>query len=397
MWNIFDGGYLYYRILILILHILTTIILYHLFYATGFSRKSSALSALIFAVMACHSETLYSVYSINEILAALFTFTGLYIFLADFRFKNIISALMFLTAVLSRESAFCFIPLIFLFNLKSKKHRSGEGIMISFAVTAIYAVLRFISYINYIDLYEAGSFGKLQLNLLLIIYKAIHFFINMIFPVKSILYITGFEYYEMFRNAIINPGQDVMLFTGLALVLTAITGIIFTVLFKINKKIFLFPLLIAFFGLIVYLPFEGTAERFLYLPSAGIALSAGLFCFELINKKFKLAYPLIIFILLVYSFSIYQRAGIWREASVRTSGTVENIFNLTANNAEIKNVLLTDVPTIINGVYFINQYNFNHIWKYHYPDSQIKFIFYELPADMSADLILKYSDFELKQ
>ena len=396
MWNIFDGGYLYYRILILILHILTSVLLYHLFSVTGFSRKISALSALIFAVMACHSEALYSVYSINEILAALFTFSGLYIFLSDFRFKNLISVLLFSTAVLSRESAFCFIPLLFLFNLKSKKHRIGGGIKITLSVTAIYTVLRFISYINYAQLYEAGNFSRLQLNPVLFGYKIFHFFINMLFPVKNIFYVTGFEYYEMFRNAIVNPGQNIMLFAVLAAVITVTAFLILIIFFKINKRIFLFPLLVALCGIIIYLPFEGTAERFLYLPSAGIALLIGLFCFELINRRFKLAYPLIIIILLFYSLLNLQRAEVWENASIRTSGSIENIHTLIDARTDMKNILLTEVPSIVNGAFFINQYNINHIWKYHYPGSEINFILYELPEDVSADLILKYSDFEPK-
>lgn len=393
MWNFFDGGIIYYRILILVLHILTTLIIYNLFLSAGFKRKVSALSALVFAVMACHSESLYSVYSINELFSALFVFSGLYVFLSGIRYRSIISVILFLIAVLSRESAFCFIPLIFLFNIKSKKLRFFNGLFVSLFVTAAYTSLRLISYLNYGEIYAAGNSGILQLNPVIIVYKVFHFTINMLFPVKSIFYIAGFEFYETLRNVMIEPGQNILIFILLVAAAGGIFVMIIFLLFKVSKKIFLFPLLAALSGILVYLPFEGTAERFLYLPSAGIALLIGLFCIELVNKKFKPAYFIIIFILFIYSFSVYQRASIWKEASERTESSVEKIHSIIGGRPSIKNVLLEDVPTIIKGVLFVNHYNFNHIWKYHFPDEQIRFWFYRKPVNINTDLIIKYSDF----
>lgn len=393
MWIFFKEEFLYYRILTLVLHILTTVIFYHLLLSTGFGRKVSALSALVFAVMACHSESLYTVYSINELLSALFVFSGLYVFLSGIKFRGIISAILFLLAVLSRESAFCFIPLIFLFNIKSRKLRFFNALFISLSVTGIYTALRLISYMNYGELYAAGNSGILQFNPLLIVYKVFHFFINMLIPVKSIFYTIGFEFYETLRNIIIEPGENILMFAVLVTVSGSIIVMIIFLLFKISRKIFLFPLLVAACGILVYLPFEGTAERFLYLPSAGIALLIGIFCIELVKRKFKPAYFIIIFILFIYSFSIYQRAAVWKEASERTESSVAKIHSIIGGRSSVKNVLILDVPTIINGVFFFNQYNFNQIWKYHFPDEKIIFWFYKNPENIDTDLTLKLSDF----
>ena len=393
MWNFFEGGFIYYRILTLALHILTTIFIYHLLLSTGFGRKVSALSALVFAVMACHSESLYSVYSINELLSALFVFSGLYVFLSGIKFRGVISAILFLLAVLSRESAFCFIPLILLFNIKSKKLRLFNALFISLFVTGLYTALRLISFMNYSEIYAGGNSGILQLNPLIIVYKLFHFIINMLIPVKSIFYIIGFEFYETLRNIIIEPGQNILLFAVLVIALGGIIVMIIFLLFKVSRKIFLFPLLVAACGILVYLPFEGTAERFLYLPSAGIALLIGLFCIELVKRKFKPAYFIIIFILFIYSFSVYQRAAVWKETSVRTESAVLKIHSIIGGDSSVKNVLMQDVPTIINGVFFFNQYNFNQIWKYHFPDEKIIFWFYKKPENINTDRTLKFSDF----
>lgn len=393
MWNFFDGGLIYYRFLILVLHIFSTLFLYHLFLSTGYSRKVSVLSAAVFSVMACHSETLYSVYGINEILAALFVFSGLYVFLSDLKFRIVISSFLFLLAVLSRESAFCFIPLILLFNIKSKKQRFLNGVLISLSVTSVYAVLRFISYLNYKQIYYEGNFSILLLNPVIIIYKVFHFFINMVFPVKSIFYITGFEFFETIRNVFVNPGQNILSFAGLVVISAGICVLLIFFLFKISRKNILFPLFVAASGILIYLPLEGTAERFLYLPSAGIALLAGILVTELINKKFKPAYLIIIAVLLIYSFSIFQRAGIWNDASVRTTKFVEYIHTAVNENPGIQNVLLTGVPTIVNGVFFVNQYNFKHIWEYHYPGEQIQFWFYDKPENINIELTIEYSEF----
>ena len=75
-------------------------------------------------------------------------------------------------AVLSRESAFCFIPLVFLFGLKSKKHKYVRGIIVSLLVTFFYIVLRYVSFINYKAFYSEGNFSGLCVNPVIIICAA---------------------------------------------------------------------------------------------------------------------------------------------------------------------------------------------------------------------------------
>jgi len=395
MWQLFGGEFISYRILVLLLHILTSIMVYKLLLKTGFGQSISFVSALIFSIMACHSETLYSINCINEVLAAFFVFTGLYLFLGDFRNSKIFSYVFFLAAVLSRESALCFIPLLILFNIKAGRKRFIVSLAISASVILSYFALRLYSYINFKDIYEAGNFGLLQLNPLIMIYKIFHFIINMVFPVKSIFYLAGFGFFEELRSAFINPGENIFVFAGLVIAAVSISVLIIITLIKINRKVFYFPIFIAVSGILIYLPFEGTAERFLYLPSLGIALLIGLVFHELKEKKYKLAFPVLISVVLIYSFSIYQRSFIWKEASEKTVHTVERMNIILENKGNVKNILLPDVPSIIKGTFFVNQYNFNHIWKYYYPDKNVTFWFYESPPDIKIDLTIMFSELAL--
>ncbi len=450
LWRVFplsppnnEGKIFFYRLFVLLLHILTTLIFYKLI-EKKFNSKIAFISACFFSVIACHSETLYSINCINEMLSALFIFSGLLLFLTATKFlslKILFSTIFFLLAVLSRESAFCFILLLFLFDYipqniqkrespaTGRKIRVINKIIIFALISVIYLVLRLISYHYYSDLYTSGSYGMLDTNPIKYFYKILHYFINIIFPVKSIFYFIGFENYERLRGAFLNPSENIKLFIILFISVVLILSILIYLVFFIIKSqrnykgsllnyryfTLIFPVLFTLFALIIYLPLDGTAERFLYLPSAGICLLfAFLFLsiFSSYERKFSrvLIISIATFILVIYTLSIYQRAFIWKSASVRTKILLSKVEEkINRINTEDKNkspehktsefvtplnVLMLDIPTIEKGTYFVNQYNFNHIWKFYFPNQKVKFWFYEKPENTKIDLLFSIKDLE---
>lgn len=444
MWKVFpietyvnENNLIFYRLLVLILHILITIFLYKII-KTKFSSSVAFITACIFSVIACHSETLYSINCLNELLSALFIFIGLFFLLKSTvtsRLRMLMSILCFLFAVLSRESAFCFILLTFLFTYVPKSF-TKESNNISFkkltliivTVAVIYFFLRLFSFSNYAEIYSIASYGAIDTNPLKYVYKFFHYFINIIFPVKSIFYIIGFENYENLRKAFLNPSENLKLFFTLlflaVIILSVITYIIYSIIKSqkiqndelLNSKYFtlVFPTLFTFSALIVYLPLDGTAERFLYLPSAGICLLFGFIFTKLFlsyEKKYNKIIVITIMILLIvlYTLSIYQRSYLWKIASINTKELLVKVEekiriknselnksdpeNYSANN--IKNVLMLDVPTIEKGTYFVNQYNFNHIWSFYYPNEKIYFWFYKNPENIKIDLTIYFKELKL--
>ncbi len=442
LWNIFplspiekEGNIFYYRFLVLLINILTTIILYNLI-SQKFNKSIAFITACFFSVISCHSEALYSINCLNELLSALFILLGLFLFVKSKHFisaKIFFSIICFLLAVLSRESAFCFIFLLFLFDYSPKYQGEkssvnfSQKIVIILVVSLLYIILRLISYHYYFELYSSGNYGIIDTNIFRYFYKIFHYFINIIFPVKTIFYIIGFENYEKLRNAFLNPADNIKLFSFLvfsSIIILSILIFLFKVLFKPQKLpkdnllgsnyfSFVFPFLFTLFALIVYLPLNGTAERFLYLPSIGICLLFAVFAerfFEGYKKaSSKAVVILVVFILIfIYSASMYQRAFMWRETSLRTKHLLikleekinNSIFesqnqNFEINNKKTLNILLLDIPTIEKGTYFVNQYNFNHIWKFYYPKENVRFWFYNKPDNLEVDLTFSIN--ELKE
>lgn len=439
LWKIFplspiekECNIFYYRLLVLLINTLTTIILYNLI-LQKFNKSVAFITACFFSVISCHSEALYSINCLNELLSALFILLGLLLFIKSKHFisaKIFFSTICFLLAVLSRESAFCFIFLLFLLDYSPKyqgeKNRIGfsQKIVIILVVSILYIILRLISYHYYFELYSSGNYGIIDTNIFRYFYKIFHYFINIILPVKTIFYIIGFENYERLRNAFLNPADNIKLFSFLiisAIIIMSIIIYLFKVLSKHQKLqkdnllnsnyfSFVFPILFILFALIIYLPLNGTAERFLYLPSVGICLLFAIFVKRALdgyeNAFSKFVVILVVFILIfIYSASMYQRAFIWRETSLKTKNLLTKleekinnfIFESQNNNFEIDNnktlnILLLDITTIEKGTYFVNQYNFNHIWKFYFPKQNVRFWFYNKPYNLEVELIFSFNE-----
>ncbi|MCX7834047.1 MAG: hypothetical protein N2490_07545 [Ignavibacteria bacterium] len=443
LWKLFpipsienESNTFYYRLFLLILHISITIALYELI-KIKFNSLVAFITACIFSVIACHSETLYSINCLNELLSTLFILIGLILFLNSKEIlspKTLLSIFFFLLAVLSRESAFCFIPLIFLFDYKPKlskqqkeKKHFVKKLFIIFVTISVYFILRFISIKYYAEIYSTGTYGAIDTNPLKYIYKVFHYFINIIFPVKSIFYIIGFENYENLRKAFLHPQENIKIFFILiALSVIILASIIYLIYLLIKSQknkndelldskyfIFLFPTLFILSSIVVYLPLDGTAERFLYLPSAGFCILVAILFVKLLKgyeKKYQknVIVLLLIILMVIYTLSIYHRSSLWRNASLNTKDLINKVnTTITNKNTELQNklpnteklsskqvtnVLMLDIPTIEKGVYFVNQYNFNYIWKFYYPNQKVKFWFYNAPPNIEIDLIFSLKE-----
>lgn len=101
----------FFRIVNLVLHGLTAVIFMALLKRLGVEARTSLLAALLYSLHPVQAEVIGTIVGRAEILAAFFTFGGLRLGLSERKFAVPAAVLCFCLALLSKESAVAFIPL----------------------------------------------------------------------------------------------------------------------------------------------------------------------------------------------------------------------------------------------------------------------------------------------
>jgi hypothetical protein len=381
-----------FRIIIIILQIFCTVLVYNFTSSVNYPRTVSFISALLFSVLACHSETLFFINCINEIFSAVFILAGLTLFAKK---KSLLSDLAiivsFLFALLSRESAVCFIPLIVLVNIRTGLRKWTETSAIMLIPFAVYISFRIFS-----ETYFAGSnidstLESLDLNPLKIIYKIFHYFINMIIPVKVLFEFTGFDNLEKLVTAFRKPSDNLPVFLSLSITVVSVSGFVIYFLFKTLKKEIIFPLLFILFTLAIYFLSFNTAERFLYLPSAGLCILLALFFDKLKLNKFAV-FIFVIFVT-VHASALLSREHRHKQAADYSAEVMTDLHRKTSEVKSGSIILLENIPPKKYGIFFLSPYNFQSNWDFNFPDKKITFLFKETVKSADReDLIMKFSD-----
>jgi len=393
MWNIFHDNYFAYRVVIILFHIFIVILLYKLTLNLKYNRKVAFTASLLFSVLTSHTEALYFINCINEIFSAFFILLGLYLFskqkdLNPARVFFII--IIFLLALFSRESSICYVPLILLLNFTKVKHKWNTVLFILVMPILIYALLRFYSEMLYVDSNLGTTISSLDLNPIKILYKIVHYFIMMLFPVKIIFEFLGFGSLEFLINIYRKPMENLLsfaLFSGL--LVTVFTIFIYHTL-KILRKRIIFPLLFTLSSLFIYLFSFSTAERYSYLPSAGLCILIGIFFYKLnYSKIFQI---LLILFISIHLFSLVQRSYRYKQAAEFSHQSLKNLNEVTESIENRSDILMLSLPPKKYGIYFLNVPNFYYNWKYNYPLKDYNFIFDESNDYDKMDAVLKFDE-----
>lgn len=389
--EILNGSFFLFRIIIIILQIVCSFLVYKFTLSLKYSEKAALTAALIFSVLSCHSEALFYINCVNEIFSALFILTGLYLFSKNDSKTSVLPVVSaFILALFSRESAVCYIPLVFLVNIKTGKRNWKNVIIISVIPVSVYLVFRIFS-----ETYFSGSnigsmVDSLDLNLIKVAYKFLHYFVNMIFPVKLLFEFTGYDSLENLILIFRKPAENLLMFSLLFLTVFAVCASIISLLFKNLKKEIIFPVLFTVFALGIYVLSFNTAERFLYLPSVGICILFGKFYDNL--KKTKTAVAALIIFLSVHSVALYMREIRYKEAAAYSSEVMEDLNSKTFSIENGSNVYFENLPPKKSGVFFISPYNFQSNWDYNFPERKLKFLFKETTSNDKADEVFKFND-----
>jgi tetratricopeptide (TPR) repeat protein len=274
------------------------------------------VSALIFAVHPIHSEVVAWVGCVPELSFTFFCLLSLYFHmrsLRNFDQGHLLSLAFFSIAIFCKETAVTLLPLLALYDymFRSEKfdiRRNVTRYVPFVMVVGIYSILRINALSGVAPMrthLELNSFEAI-LNIITLFSQYLE---KLLFPIKLNAYHVLHPVHSI---------TDPIFLFSLAVVL-AFVALSF-VLFKKNKT--------AFFGLmIILIPLlpvfyiwgigENTfAERYLYFPSIGFALTAGsFFTIEGINGD-RWRIPLSILlgaVLIVYSIGTIDRNKIWHD------------------------------------------------------------------------------------
>lgn len=368
------GSHTSYRIVIIILNVLCSFVIYKLCVSLKFSDKVSSIAALIFAVLSCHAEVLFFINCINEIFSALFILTGLLLISKKQSVLTLISAMFcFCIALLSRESAIVFVPLIFLINHRTRHLNLKQLIVMIALPLLIYFSLRFYSenFLQSSNLVSVAS--RIELNPVRITYKFVQYFLSMIFPVKPFFDLIGFEKLSWLTAIIKDPGNNIIVFS--IMLITGLTAFVVLVyhFIKYVRTDSIFCLLFILFALSIYLLSFDTAERFLYLPSVGMSILIAVFSSGVKSKKLPM---LLLIVFLTAQFGgLIQRSVRYSEAAKLSEAAMNDLKVKTSEIPDGSSVLLGSIPPKKFGIFFLSIPNLNSNWKYNFPERKIKFVF----------------------
>ena len=398
-WQLFGPTLWLYRLTGLLLHVLSVLSIYRLSLLFAFSKRISLISSAVFALMPCHAEALFWLCSVNELFSAFFVLAGIYLFFSRTGWRGAAaSVILFLAAVLSRESAFCYIPLLLLFSLPRIRD-NWRRLVLSVSVPAIfYVLLRALWTRGLPSTYLPPAPGQLDLNLLGMLSRLAQYLIKMLLPVKSLMEFFDFGPYDWFREIYNYPqSHPVAFWTTSILAMLAASCVVFIWYISSGRRI-IWPFLFSALALSVYLPFYNTGERFLYLPSAGAAVGLAVWLATLGYRKRKLGMILLALTLMVYGWSLGNRIYRWHQAGNFTALALDRLEQRTTGLPPGSQVYLKDMTGLIYGIPFFSYFTFNHAWDYTYPRRKLGFYFDPAPrpVDTGADFTFSLEQLDFK-
>jgi len=366
----FGGNYIPYRILAGILNVFTALFVYKILYPGFYSGAISFYTAILFSVLAVHSEVLFIVNCLNIILSDLFILTGIYYFIKAGRTgKYTLPALFFTLSLLLRESSVYYFPLVLIFYYFLKEKNMMQLISAVVLPLILYGVVLLIARpSDYGTFY--GKVGGFDLSVTGFLYKCAHFMLISFFPVKLVFYFTGFEYYDNLRSMFTVTENRIMF-----LIIASVTGVLaaslmYFIIKKLKKKIF-FPILIFISAISVYLTGYHVAERFVFFATLGTSLITVLFISGLKTKK--LSHTMLLLFVLLHLSTLILRGYSYDKYANNFIKSVKELHGKVQDDTIESNILVLNLPAPVYGQVLVSALNFNDAYRYYYPNSKKTF------------------------
>jgi tetratricopeptide (TPR) repeat protein len=261
-----------YHLTNILLHAMVSVMFYILALRILNSEVAAIAAGLIFAVHPVHAEAIAWTSGRNEPLSALFMFASLYLYIL-YRDRNktqyiALSLFLFFTALLSKEMAITLPAVIFLYELCFRNGAIKQKIQMPLwygLIAVIYMIVR-MTILSHTSWVEAPLLWRLY-TLPGIFLK---YLIALIFPFNlKIFYDIPFPK-TFFSSAVIVP-----FLISFAIILVIVISP------RYDKKLFfslfwIFVTLTPVLNIVAQVTPALMADRYLYIPSAGFSLAAGI-------------------------------------------------------------------------------------------------------------------------
>jgi hypothetical protein len=310
LYRAFGPGATALHLLLVLLHAANTVLVYFLVrrLLAGGLPAASWIAAAIFAVHPIHTEAVNWIAALPDVLVTTFALAGLSAFAAQEAAPNgwqtAVHACIFLAALLTKETGIVLLPLYAAYQWLRRTRGN----------TALYAAMlgAFAAYLA-MRIYALGGPGHpqsfFQLTAAQFAMSAAvllaHYFAALFWPVSP-------NFYHIFHPTTGVSWELIMALLALALIAWAAWQ------FRRSEPLALFAIFWITAAIAPALNIPGVGqnvftERYLYLPSVGLALSIGLLWARFASPRAIWAWPLAAAILLLFSVESWTRNRDWKD------------------------------------------------------------------------------------
>lgn len=270
-----------YHLTNILLHAMVSVVFYILALKILNSEIAAITAGLVFAVHPVHAEAIAWASGRNEPLSALFMFASLYLYIL-YREKNktsyiVLSVFLFFIAVLSKEIAITLPAIIFLYELCFREGTLKQKIQLPvlFGLVAVFYMIIRMLILSQTSWFEAPLLWRLYT----LPEMLLKYFIALIFPFNLKVFYDIPLQKNLFATGVIVP---------FLIFCVVISAIIFSL--RYDRKLFfsLFWIFIALapvLNIVVQIWPALLADRYLYIPSAGFSLAAGIVFVKAFGRK----------------------------------------------------------------------------------------------------------------
>lgn len=282
-----------YHIISLLFHGINSFLIYLIIKKITNKRVLSFASAVIFALLSIHTESLLWIPASFEMIGPLFALLSFYFYLVN---KKALSAIYFLPSLWGHESLLIFPLILVAYDFILKQKKEYKVYILFILISVFYLELRFFSGAHWLSGDYSYNYKNLPLN---IIGNTLSYFSGIIAgPMAFDLSTTARNF---FRN------QKIIAYI-ISILLVSVGFLYLRISSKIKEgnKYVLFSIFAFFISLMPFIGLGNISERYAYFPSVWLVIIFSVVIADFIHNKI-LKLPIVIIIFLFYLlFIIYN-------------------------------------------------------------------------------------------
>jgi len=365
-----------YHLTSIVLHILNSILFYHILLHFSLRKEISLFSAVLFVSHFAHEETVFWISSNCVLCSWFFSLSSILTFVKWLKggktWFYFLSLGLAVIALLFREDAL-FLPfilslIVWLLCFRSKAEITGGlnekrlmtrimNLTPFFVLIIVYLFLRSLSLP---DLYFGTLFSFNPVN---IVRNFAYFLVNLIFPTRFIFDAIGYHHSRTINFAVNNIDSNIMFLIIGSLIIIFSILLFFRILRKANRDS---KLLVAIFFIAIFpcLFSRGYSLRFSYLPLLGFVPIASYVLLLLFSKIRRCNLKLEIHHLYLYTFLtclvlfsfliLFERNIWWSKASRICEDTISKAESVISKLPVGFQIGFKNLPTRLHGAYILN-------------------------------------------